>query len=74
MKSDDKGEGPQVTEIDDGVLRDLASKFADVACPIHNVPPRFEVDEAGGVVEHMCCETLLRIVRELQANEESEKA
>ena len=72
--SNEKGEGRRVTEVDEVVLRDLSSRFADVACPVHNVPPRFEVDEAGSVVEHMCCEVLLRIVRELSAKEGSEKA
>jgi len=76
MESDkeEKGGGPEVTEVDDVVLRDLASRFADVACPVHNEPPRFEIDKAGSVVEHMCCEVLLRIVRELQAKEGSENA
>jgi hypothetical protein len=74
MDSDEKGEVPQVTEVDDVVLRDLTSKFADVACPIHNERPRFDVDASGSVVEHMCCEALLQIVRELQAKEPSEKA
>lgn len=69
MDSDDKGKDPTVTEVDDVVLRDLASRFADVSCPVHNESPKFEVDAAGGVVEHMCCEVLLRIVRELQAGE-----
>jgi hypothetical protein len=62
----------EVREIDDAVLRDLASKYADVSCPIHGGPPKFEVDAAGAVVEVMCCETLLSIVRELQAKDRDE--
>ena len=63
---------PEVREVDDAVLRDLASKYADVACPIHGGPPKFEVDAAGALVEVMCCGTLLSIVRELQAQDEDE--
>ena len=57
----------EVREIDPGVLRDLESKYADVSCPVHGVPPKFEVDEAGAVVETLCCEALAQIVRELSA-------
>lgn len=69
MESDMNALALEVTEVDDGILRDLASQYADVSCPIHNEPPRFEVDEDGIVVERFCCETLLQIVRELQAKE-----
>lgn len=55
-----------ITEIDDNVLKDLESPFADVACPVHGGPPSFERAPDGSVVEHICCETLLQIVRELQ--------
>jgi hypothetical protein len=73
MESDKMAAEVDVTEVDDGILRDLASRYADVSCPIHNEPPRFEVDEAGGVVERFCCEALLQIVRELQAREPAEE-
>ena len=70
MSSEDqKTAMPEVTEIDDGVLKDLESKFSRVACPVHGVPPTFDVAPDGSVIERMCCETLLAIVRELQAKE-----
>jgi hypothetical protein len=69
MESHENGQAEEVVEVAEVVLRDLTSQFADVSCPIHNQPPRFDVDEAGGVVEHICCEVLLNIVRELQAQE-----
>lgn len=56
----------EVRDIDEGVLTDLESTFADVRCPVHGSPPAFDVAPDGSVVEHMCCETLLSIVRELQ--------
>jgi len=62
----------QVTEVDGNVLRDLESKYSTIACPVHNTPPSFEVASDGSVVEHLCCEVLLRIFRELQAKEEQE--
>ena len=60
----------EVTEVDDRVLRDLESKYADVSCPVHGGPPRFEVDAKGGVVESFCCDALLQIFRELEAKED----
>jgi hypothetical protein len=75
MTSSDGDDGPiegraagdiEVRDIDEGVLADLESKFADVRCPVHGGPPAFDVAPDGSVVEHMCCETLLSIVRELQ--------
>lgn len=59
-----------MTEVDDRVLRDLESKYADVICPVHGTPPKFEVDAAGGVVERLCCDALLQIFRELEAKED----
>jgi hypothetical protein len=56
----------EVTDVDDSVLKDLESKYADVACPVHGGPPAFEIGPDGAVVERMCCEVLLQIVRELQ--------
>lgn len=61
---------PEVKEIDDRILRDLESKFANTQCPVHGSPPKFEIDEKGGVVETFCCDALLQIVRELQAKEQ----
>lgn len=58
-----------ITDVDVNVLRDLESKYSTVACPVHNTPPSFEVAPDGSVVERLCCEVLLRIFRELQAQE-----
>lgn len=60
---------PEVIEVDESVLKDLESKFSGVACPVHGTAPSFEVGEDGSVVEHMCCEALRSIIRELQVNE-----
>ena len=51
------------------VLRDLQSKHADVVCPVHGVPPKFDVDAGGAVVESFCCDALLQIFRELGAGD-----
>ncbi|AGP33957.1 hypothetical protein [Sorangium cellulosum] len=56
----------EVREVDDSVLKDLESKYADVACPMHGGPPTFELASDGSVVERFCCPALLSIVRELQ--------
>ncbi|AUX48750.1 hypothetical protein SOCE26_102910 [Sorangium cellulosum] len=56
----------EVREIDEGVLKDLESKYTDVACPLHGGPPAFELAPDGSVVERFCCPALLAIVRELQ--------
>jgi hypothetical protein len=68
--SDSQRDEREVTEVDDVVLRDLESKYADVLCPIHGSPPKFEVDAKGGVVEAFCCDALLQIFRELEAKED----
>jgi len=62
---------PDVTNVDEVVLRDLESKFSSVACPVHGEAPKFEVAPDGSVIERMCCDTLHAIIRELQAKEES---
>lgn len=62
---------PEITEVDEVVLRDLESKYAGVMCPVHNVPPRFEVAPDGSVIESICCEALLSIFRELQAGSQA---
>jgi hypothetical protein len=69
MSDEQSGQAPEVTQVDDIVLRDLESKYSTVACPVHGTPPSFEVAPDGSVVERMCCEALRQIVRELQANE-----
>ncbi|WP_437308041.1 hypothetical protein [Sorangium sp. So ce388] len=56
----------EVREVDESILKDLESKYADVACPIHGGPPTFELASDGSVVERFCCPALLSIVRELQ--------
>jgi hypothetical protein len=61
------GQARGVTE--DDILGDLQSKYTDVRCPVHGVPPKFEVDQAGGIIEGFCCETLGQIFRELRAGE-----
>lgn len=66
MSDTDRGE---VTEVADGILRDLESRYANVICPVHGVPPKFEVDEQGGVVESFCCDALLQIFRELSTGD-----
>lgn len=71
MSEQDRG-ASEVTEVDDNILRDLESKYADVLCPVHGVPPKFEVDAKGGVVETFCCDALLQIFRELEAKEDEE--
>jgi hypothetical protein len=48
---------------------DMASKYADLRCPVHNVPPQFELAEDGSVIERLCCEALAQIFHELQATE-----
>jgi hypothetical protein len=61
----------EVTEVDEGILRDLQSRYRDVRCPIHDSPPKFEVDAKGGVIESFCCDALLQIFRELKAKEQA---
>ncbi len=71
MSDEPEGPGvPEITEVDESVLRDLQSKYSGVACPVHGTAPEFEVAPDGSVVERFCCESLLRIVRELQAKGE----
>lgn len=57
---------PEVREIDENVLKDLESRFSSVQCPVHGTAPTFDIAPDGSVVEHMCCETLRSIIRELQ--------
>jgi hypothetical protein len=50
-------------------VRDLLSKYADVRCPVHDLPPDFRNEADGSIVEHLCCEALAQILRELQAKD-----
>ena len=65
-------EAPEVRNVDDIVLRDLESKFSNVACPVHGTPPKFETASDGSVIEIMCCDALREIIRELQSKEASD--
>ncbi len=60
---------PEIRHVDPIVLRDLESKYSNVACPVHGVGPKFDIAEDGSLIETMCCDVLLKIVRELQARE-----
>jgi hypothetical protein len=54
---------------DGDILEDLRSKCADVRCPVHGMPPSFERQADGSIVEAFCCEVLARIFGELRAEE-----
>jgi hypothetical protein len=57
-------------EPEDAVARrDLASKYAEVQCPVHGTPPEFDVAADGSVSERLCCEALAQIIRELEQRE-----
>jgi hypothetical protein len=62
-----------ITQVDESILRDMESKHASTACPIHGLPASFEVAPDGAVVERFCCDALLRIVRELQSRDPEER-
>ena len=66
-------EAPDAPELDDQILRDLESKYAGVLCPVHGVPPSFDVDEKGSMIERFCCESLMQIFRELQETDPGEE-
>jgi hypothetical protein len=53
-------------------VRDLLSKYADVRCPVHDVPPDFTNEADGSIVEHICCEALAQIMAELRAKDPEE--
>lgn len=61
------------SEMAERIRLDMGSKYADIRCPVHNVPPEFEVGPEGAVIERMCCEALAQIFRELRATEEEEE-
>ena len=70
---DASDEAPDAPELDDAILHDLTSKHASTLCPVHGVPPSFDVDEKGSMIERFCCEGLMQIFRELQGAEEDAK-
>ena len=73
MENDDRDE--DITEpsaMAEQIRLDMGSKYADVRCPVHNVPPEFEIGPQGAVTERMCCEALAQIFRELRATEEED--
>jgi hypothetical protein len=72
--SEPTSEAPEAPELDEQILRDLESKYAGVLCPVHGVPPSFDVDAKGSMIERFCCESLMQIFRELQAGEPAEEA
>lgn len=72
--SNQERDAGEVTEVAPSILRDLESRHTGTICPVHGVPPKFEVDEKGGVVESFCCDALLQIFRELSAREDQDAA
>jgi hypothetical protein len=72
----DVSQDPEVRETsvrgitDDDILDDLRAACARVRCPVHDVPPSFERQSNGSIVEAFCCATLAQIFRELRAEEE----
>jgi len=74
MENDDLDEDiTEQSEMAERIRLDMSSKYADIRCPVHNVPPEFEVGPEGAVIERMCCEALAQIFRELQATEEDDE-
>jgi len=70
MENDDRDE--DITEQSEMAVKielDMASRYADIRCPVHNVPPQFEAGEDGTVTERLCCEALAQIFHQLQASE-----
>lgn len=61
---------PEIDDVEANILHDMESKYADMLCPVHGVPPKFEIDAKGGVVEAFCCHALLQMFRELSAEED----
>ena len=73
MENDDRDEDiTEQSEMAGKIELDMASRYADIRCPVHDVPPQFEVSEDGEVVERLCCEALAQIFRQLQASEAAE--
>jgi hypothetical protein len=70
MENDDRDEDiTEQSEMADKIELDMASRYADVRCPVHDVPPQFEIGEDGAVIERLCCEALAQIFHQLQATE-----
>ena len=68
---DTAGESEVKGVTEDHILGDLRSRYASVLCPVHGVPPQFEVDEAGASIEAFCCEMLGQMFRELRTREDA---
>ncbi len=73
-ESDTEAEATDAPERDDEIISDLESKYAGVICPVHNVPPSFDVDEKGSMIERFCCEALMQIFHELRATDPGDDA
>ena len=70
MENDDRDEDiTEQSEMAGKIELDMASKYADIRCPVHDVPPQFEVGDDGSVIERLCCEALAQIFHELRAGE-----
>jgi hypothetical protein len=70
MENDDRDEDiTEQSEMAGKIELDMASKYADIRCPVHDVPPQFEIAEDGTVTERLCCEALAQIFHQLQASE-----
>lgn len=67
--SDEPPEVPDAPELDQQILVDLRSRYADLRCPIHDEAPVFNVDMKGSLIESFCCEALMRMFRELQTGD-----
>jgi hypothetical protein len=73
MANDDLDEDTtEQSEMAERIRLDMSSKYADIRCPVHNVPPEFEVGPEGAVIERVCCEALAQIFGELRATEDDE--
>lgn len=73
MENDDRDEDiTEQSEMAGKIELDMASRYADIRCPVHDVPPQFEVGADGEVIERLCCEALAQIFRQLQASEAAE--
>ena len=73
MENDDRDEDiTEQSEMAGKIELDMASRYADIRCPVHDVPPQFEISEDGEVTERLCCEALAQIFHQLQASEAAE--
>ncbi|MFO0757252.1 MAG: hypothetical protein U0359_12225 [Byssovorax sp.] len=72
--SDEAPPVPDAPELDQQILLDLRSRYANFRCPIHDEAPVFNVDMKGSLIESFCCETLMRMFRELSAGDPGDAA